>query len=57
MSERKTVPVWYCPHCSKRIEGDPRGDAILIWRGSEPRHYKLCKECTAELQIWLEGGE
>lgn len=57
MSERMTAPVWYCPHCSKRIVGDPRGDAILIWRGSEPRQYKLCKDCTAELQIWLEGGE
>lgn len=57
MSERMTAPVWYCPHCSKRITGDPRGDAILIWRGSEPRQYKLCTQCTKELQIWLEGGE
>lgn len=57
MSERMTAPVWYCPHCSKRIVGDPRGDAILIWRGSEPRSYKLCKDCTIELQVWLEGGE
>ena len=57
MSERMTAPVWYCPHCSKRITGAPRADAILIWRGSEPRQYALCSRCTAELQKWLEGGE
>ena len=57
MSEREAVPVWYCPHCSKRIIGAPRSDAILIWRGSEPRTYQLCTQCTKELQIWLEGGD
>ena len=50
-------PVWYCPHCSRRIEGFPRGDAILIWRGMGPRTYQLCEDCTVELSRWLEGGE
>ena len=57
MSKKETVPEWYCPHCSKLIVGHPTADAILIWRGSEPRHYKLCKDCTIALSIWLEGGE
>ena len=57
MSEKETVPEWYCPHCSKLIDGHPTADAILIWRGSEPRQYALCIRCTAEFQKWLEGGE
>lgn len=50
-------PVWYCPHCSRRIEGFPESYAILIWGGMAPRTYQLCKDCTAELSRWLEGGE
>lgn len=22
-------PVWYCPHCSRRIEGFPEGYCVL----------------------------
>ncbi len=48
---------WYCPHCGKKMVGEPANYVVEHMNFMKPLVYGLCKECAIKHHLWMEGEE